>query len=971
MMNPESDFGSDSAAMIPGLDELTTDQQRRLTNQLDQYLRALEEGEPIDLSELNRRNPDLKDIFTVYLHKLDTLYGAAASCSDNPAAATSLANHTSNLSMTLGDFKLLREIGRGGMGVVYEARQESLRRNVAIKLLSMSSVLDPRQISRFRNEAHTAGSLNHPNIVSVHSVGSQRGMHYYAMPLIDGTSIDTWVRQKRLCDPTTDAQRSPHENGDESAAHRPSSRGTNTRHPALQPLEFADHRHQGWQSSHQPSPRPPLPDWKTVVDWSIDIADALHCAHQAGVVHRDVKPSNLLVDRNNKIWITDFGLALCQNSHSLTRSGDLIGTMRYMSPEQASGKRETIDHRTDIYSLGATLFEMLTLRPAILGDDGPGLLRTIESDQPPRLRDHRPDAPRDLSVVLQKAMAKRKDDRYESAEQFADDLRAVLAGRPTIAKPLSLSVWMTRWMLHHRRVVLGGALLLLVALTWLTASSFIINQQIKETQFAQQSRDLLRRQAHHTVDQLGSQVAQQLASIPGTEHVRRSLLDKTLAYYEQFAVAASGDPKLQAELAITHSRIGSLVSELNAPSDAIEHYRKSAERFHALMLAESQEIGQTTSAKIAQPAAQNLNQLALALAARGDTNEAADRYREAIAIQKSLIKDSPQNVRLATELAVTANNLGMLLQDTGEEREAISILDQAVTHLSKLVDNDENNELANRGLSAALTNLAVLRIEHEPKQSIALLSRALKLRLQSIETSTNRLKASAEIAAIYGNLGSAYLKLGNEASSEQSFAHSVGLLKRLTSIAPLVMQHRANLAMNLNNLAIAQQKQGLHTSATIRFREAIETQSACIDAFAPESKSWLQHTSRLAAIRHNLATSLVALAQYDQAEAALLAAIADQRSVLRKCPDMRDARSCLHRHYADLLRCQIRNQRWDAIRSTAEAYQASAGDDERLLNQFNRDIEQANQLVPSLADRSNHFIRTDRATNTRENVTPL
>ncbi|WP_417749916.1 serine/threonine protein kinase, partial [Rosistilla oblonga] len=245
----------DEPELLRALDD---DQKQRLTEQLDRYLQSLESGEPLDLEALDRENPDLSEVFASYLSKLDALYGVAVGFQD-PTDQFSDLQPTSDSPMTLGDFTVQREIGRGGMGVVYEANQKSLNRQVALKLLPMASLLDARQIARFKNEARAAGLLQHPHIVPVYSVGSERGIHYFAMQLIDGLPVDAWVLQQR-----------------ETAA---TSR-----------------------------------DWRSIVAWATDIADALHYAHTSGVVHRDVKPSNLLLGSAAKMCVADFALARCQGA---------------------------------------------------------------------------------------------------------------------------------------------------------------------------------------------------------------------------------------------------------------------------------------------------------------------------------------------------------------------------------------------------------------------------------------------------------------------------------------------------------------------------------------------------------------------------------------------------------------------------------------------------------------------------------
>jgi serine/threonine protein kinase len=232
----------------------------------------------------------------------------------------------------LGDFKILRELGRGGMGVVYEAEQVSLNRRVALKVLPLAATMDPRQLERFRHEARAAGLLHHPHIVPVYGVGCERGVHYYAMQLIEGCSLAAVIEGRRGSEPASGPE--------------PAAAGRAQTRPLAGPGTVPSRRAQ------QP--------FRRVAELVSQVADALEYAHAMGVVHRDVKPANLLLDAGGNVWVTDFGLARLGESSGLTISGDLLGTLRYMSPEQALARHALVDHRTDVYSLGATLYELLT-----------------------------------------------------------------------------------------------------------------------------------------------------------------------------------------------------------------------------------------------------------------------------------------------------------------------------------------------------------------------------------------------------------------------------------------------------------------------------------------------------------------------------------------------------------------------------------------------------------------------------------
>ncbi|HZN56838.1 MAG TPA: tetratricopeptide repeat protein, partial [Planctomycetota bacterium] len=319
-------------------------------------------------------------------------------------------------ALRLGDYRIHREAGRGGMGVVYEAEQVSLGRRVALKILPFAAVLDPKHLERFRNEAHAAALLHHTNIVPVFSIGCERGVHFYAMQFIDGHSLQRVIEDLR--------RRSKKD------------RGATTASRAF---------------------------FRTVAKLGLQAAEALRHAHEKGIVHRDIKPSNLILDRQRNLWVTDFGLARIEGSQSLTLTGDLLGTLRYMSPEQAATSKAPVDHRTDIYSLGLTLYELITLKYAFPGDDRRLMLQQISNEEPPRPSKLNRGLPADLETIVLKAMAKDPNQRYESARRLAEDLKRFLAGRPILAKRPALVTRAFKWCRRHKLVV-GTAAAVLVAL---------------------------------------------------------------------------------------------------------------------------------------------------------------------------------------------------------------------------------------------------------------------------------------------------------------------------------------------------------------------------------------------------------------------------------------------------------------------------------------------------------------------------
>jgi serine/threonine protein kinase len=359
-----------SGDLSSSLAHLSREQRERLTEVLDQYLSALEKDAPLSPEALLNENPDIAPALANYFRSLEDLHDMAAGFGGGPSPA--ILEEEPKGQKKIGDFELLREIGRGGMGVVYEARQISLDRRVAVKLLPFAAVLDSKQIARFKHEAQAAAQLHHPNIVPVFAIGVDRGVHYYAMQYIDGQPLDRAIEELRGKQPVS--------RGKGSGARGRESRGpgwetavTKTWNPHTAKLPAAnvapetrdDRRAKTRQATRLiVGSTASSEHYRTVATLGMQAAEALNAAHEYGVVHRDVKPSNLLVEASGKLWITDFGLARFGRDGGLTRSGDLVGTIRYMSPEQAAGSAALVDHRTDIYSLGVTLYELATLRPA-------------------------------------------------------------------------------------------------------------------------------------------------------------------------------------------------------------------------------------------------------------------------------------------------------------------------------------------------------------------------------------------------------------------------------------------------------------------------------------------------------------------------------------------------------------------------------------------------------------------------------
>jgi serine/threonine protein kinase len=370
----------------------------------------------------------------------------------------------------LGEYRILRPLGQGGMGVVYEAEQETLGRHVALKVLPRQALLKGTYLERFRREAKAAAKLHHTNIVPVFGVGECEGTHYYAMQFISGEGLDKVLRDLRRLRVTHDSPTvtlSPAEGSvapslltgrfdvsTASVANEPPAL------PAVSAATAADGVH---GSSTLSTAGPEAHYYRGIARVGLQVADALAYAHRQGILHRDIKPSNLLLDQQGTVWITDFGLAKAEGADDLTQTGDIVGTIRFMAPEWFDGRSLP---QSDVYALGVTLYEMLTLRPAFDDKNKARLVEKVlhEPPVPPHKLD--PRIPRDLETVVLKCLAKDPAERYESADVLAEDLRRFLADRPILARR---STWRERtWRWCRRNPViasLSAALFLLLTIT--------------------------------------------------------------------------------------------------------------------------------------------------------------------------------------------------------------------------------------------------------------------------------------------------------------------------------------------------------------------------------------------------------------------------------------------------------------------------------------------------------------------------
>ena len=431
----------------------------------DEFAERYRRGERPPVSEYTRNYPELAEQINELFPALVAIEQFGSGADQATGLNAPRPGAAGPIPERLGDYRILREIARGGMGIVYEAVQESLGRHVALKVMPQYRLHDPNQLERFQREARAAAMLHHTNIVPVFGVGEHNGVHHYAMQFIHGQGLDAVLREVKRLRGFKPAEPAPSSVpfGDPASAASVALELVSGR--------FADQSGAPAETVSVPPSRPPpagedsattpveagpgptasgssivgqsgSPYYRSVARLGVQVAEALAYAHHHKSLHRDIKPSNLLLDLQGTIWVTDFGLVKAEGTEALTQTGDIVGTLRYMAPERFRGQG---DARSDIYALGLTLYEMLTLEPAFVADQRSVMADKILHEEPRKPRQIDPRIPSDLETITLKAIAKGPSDRYRTASELAEDLRRYLADRSILARRASALEQARQW----------------------------------------------------------------------------------------------------------------------------------------------------------------------------------------------------------------------------------------------------------------------------------------------------------------------------------------------------------------------------------------------------------------------------------------------------------------------------------------------------------------------------------------------
>jgi len=886
----------------------STEQRNPIEILAEEFVQRHRRGEQPTVAEYVDTHPELADeirgLFPTIV-AMERLKKRKSHSGDRP-----IALHVDKLQQ-LGDYRIVREIGRGGMGIVYEAEQQSLGRSVAVKVFAQRALPDSKHLRRFQREARTAASLHHTNIVPVFGVGQQDDLHYYVMQVIDGISLDRVIAHLRESHINSAAPTvrvganagswnslTPVDSGHvgdgsptvpqpsvgvpASAGLSPPEDGTPTgvsnrpRHKAApaplddQPAEkFSARSDSSFDvaetvdqvhdpsaddlASHQIDPRRNLQGsrnyWQSVARIAIQAADALSYAHAQGTFHRDIKPSNLLLDARGTIWVTDFGLAKAVAQDNLSQSGDIVGTLRYMPPEQLRG---TCDQRSDICSLGLTLYELLTLRPAFDDADPRRLIRRITQGAPTPPRKLRPEIPRDLDTIVVKAVAPDPNHRYQTAGELADDLRRFLEDRPIRARQVNVVERLARWSRRNPAVASLSAVLLIVVVAAFGAISWKWNEAEieKHRALTENSRAQAENSRAETnlslaldsMDQFLTRFTSTWMAHPteppdeeGTAEIEfhaavsestAAILQDALVFYDQFAEQNVGNPRLLRDTATAYRRVGEIHRRLGQYEKAEQAYRR------AVGILEEQADEFPDDATLARDIAATLNDLGIAsqTVRRGDeAKRCFDQAREILSNQLSRSPDSPD---CRHELARTHNNLATMQWRMRGRDEASKNHRRALEILKGLVEEHPNNPAYRHAQAVAYRSYFPFGAFRAPREETRQFrAQAISLLENLVRDFPNVPDYQCELSEMLAMSSSRFGNEGTPEEAEAQLRRAVDLARQLKDQHPTIPRYRAALGRASQQLGTHLRETDRPTDAEPLHREAVELHETLVGEF--------------------------------------------------------------------------------------------------------------------------------------------
>ncbi len=838
----------------------------------EQFLERYRQGERPSLKDYIDRHPELAAEIREVFPAMAMMENVALADESMDARADAMPGGPRAPLEQLGDYRIIREVGHGGMGIVYEAEQVSLGRHVALKVLPQKLLIGDKQKQRFEREAKAAAKLHHTNIVPVFGVGENDGMPYYVMQFIQGLGLDqvlTELQQLRIPGASTGSmpvEGEPHAarrdvsaanmarslitgdfvesqsgpQGAEPALDRPGVQ-LSTATQSLGELEGSlrdTHSGKHSDTSAVSASSVVLPGqsastrrstkkqtyWQSIANIGVQVADALDYAHHQGVLHRDIKPSNLLLDTRGTVWVTDFGLAKTDDQQNLTHTGDILGTLRYMSPEAFEGKS---DPRSDVYSLGLTIYELLALRPAFDERDRHRLIKKVTTETPTRLDRINSAIPRDFVTIVHKAVDRDPGQRYQSADELGGDLQRFIDDEPIKARRLRPRERAWRWCRHNPTIAgLAAALLLLLLSSTvgsLLAARHYDQLATREAQTAQDEREArleaianleeadrqkVRAEANFAkaraaVDDYLTKVSEsQLIKVPGLQPLRRELLQSALSFYEGFLKERGSRPELQVELAANQLRIARINGELGNEAEAQKNFERAISGYEAALLTS----GNNRELRFA------LADCWASMAAMyfySNSKKAGVGFAKAREIQEDLLRLDPASELFRRELAHTYNGLSIIQSDEGNFPLALQSMQRCVELRQELVLMHPESPLLQHALGESLGNVgSQLSRQGFQAESLSLFERALIYSHSAYERMPHLIEYGLDLGFTYANLAGAHQAAGHSQQARSFAQQRVDHLTNLNDanpVAPVVLRSLLDALFDLGIVDVRQQ----------------------------------------------------------------------------------------------------------------------------------------------------------------------
>jgi tetratricopeptide (TPR) repeat protein/tRNA A-37 threonylcarbamoyl transferase component Bud32 len=732
-----------------------------------------------------------------------------------------------------GDYEIEKELGRGGMGVVYKARQVSLNRAVALKLIKAGVLADAAELRRFQNEAEAVALLDHKGIVPVYEIGEHEGQRYFSMKLVDGGNL---------------------------AEQLPTFK-TNPRAAATLLAETAE---------------------------------AVRHAHMRGILHRDLKPANILIDAEGHPHVTDFGLAKrVEGDAEVTLSGAIIGTPAYMSPEQANGRRGSITTATDVYGLGAILYALLTGKAPFGGDSVDETLDAVRNRPPESPRKFNAHVPHDLETICLKCLDKDPRRRYASAHELADDLNNWHDSRPITARRVGATE--RAWLWCKRKPAIA-ALAAAVAVAAVGGAGAVIAVQTTANRLLEKKNvDLLasnteldkqrvraedrEARAIDAVKRFGDAVANEpaLKNAPALDALRKRLLKEPLVFFRALRDRLQADrdtrPESLTRLAAAGFDLGQLSDEIGDKQDALIAYRES------LAIRKKLADANPEVTELQAGLAKCYNNIGLLLSDTGQSAEALRVHESALAISQKLADADPGVTEFQAGLARSHHNIGILLGAIGKPVEALRAGESALAISQKLTDANPEVTEFQAGLAKNYNNIGNLLVATgKPVEALKACGSALAIWQKLADANPEVTEFQRHLAASHGGIALLLSATGRTDEAMQAHGSALAISRKLADANPAVAVFQADLARIHNNVGVLLSVTGKPAEALGAHESALAIWTRLADA-NPEVT---EHQSSLASSLGNVANMLGVTGKADEAMRAHGSAMAIQRRLARE-----------------------------------------------------------------------------------------